>query len=89
MKFPKIRFTWGNVLAAATIAPGLIKEIAPDVIAISPAMGTKLLSVGAIIGLVTKGMASFNHGSIPDDKKYEAGPIVLEKTGPLNIDKNP
>jgi hypothetical protein len=84
MKLPKIRLTFGNVLAALTIALGLIQEIAPDVIAISPAMGAKLLSIGAIIGLVTKGMASFNHDLIPDNKKLHLGPVVVERTGPLN-----
>lgn len=82
----KLRFTLGNIIAAATTATGLIKAAAPDLVAISPAVGQKLVAAGAVIALVTKGMASFNHDNIPDDKKLELGPIVLEKTGPLKPD---
>lgn len=83
MKFPKIRFTLGNIIAIATTAAGLIKEAAPQLMVLLPGSGSKIVAAGATIALVTKGVASFNHDSIPDDKKSEAGPVLFERTGPL------
>lgn len=83
MTFPKIRLTWGNVLAIAATTVGTITEVAPDVIAVSPTVGHYILTAGALIGLVTKAAATVNHDRIPAAQKVDVGPIVLEKTGPL------
>lgn len=86
MKFPKIRFTWGNMIAIATTAAGLIKEAAPQLMVLVPGTGSKIVAIGAVIGLVTKGALSFNHDQIPEENKVQAGPIMVEKTGPLKSD---
>lgn len=79
----KIRFTWGSLIAVATVATGAIAQYGPTVAAISPKAGGIIMTIGAILGLVTKSVASFNSDSIPAANKVVAGPIVLEKTGPL------
>lgn len=90
MKFPKLRFTWGNVLGVVTAAAGIVVNNSDAVAALSPVSGGKLVSAAVLILGATKGLLSFNHDSIPENKKVEAGPIVLEKTGPLNTsDKAP
>jgi hypothetical protein len=90
MKFPKIRFTIGNVVGVLSGVAGVIVDNSTAVAALSPVGGGKLIAAAALILGASKGLLSFNHESIPDDKKISAGPVVLEKTGPLNnTDKAP
>lgn len=79
----KIRFTLGNIIALGTMATGLITTYAPNITLLSPKIGAQLIAVGGVIALVTKGLASFNHEQIPEAKKIEVGPVILEKTGPI------
>lgn len=79
----KIRFTFGNVLGVLTGAAALVVNNSTAVQAISPVGGGKLIAASALILGVTKGVFSHNSDQIPTDNKVEAGPIVLEKTGPL------
>lgn len=83
MKWPRIRLTFGNVLGLLTTAAGIIVNNSAAIAAISPVSGGKIVGAGTIILGVTKALVTTNHDSIPEDKKVEAGPIVLERTGPL------
>lgn len=83
MSFPKIRLTWGNVLGILTTAAGFVVNNSSTIAALSPVGGGKLITAGALVLGATKAIVSYNHDNIPDNKKVDVGPVVLEKTGPL------
>lgn len=83
MSFPKLRLTIGNIIGLATVAAGFIVNHAAIITAVTSSNGGKLAGLGAVVLTISKGILSFNADSIPNDKKLQAGPIVVEKTGPL------
>lgn len=83
MKLPKIRLTWGSIASLVLGTAGFLSNHEAIITAIATTTGGKL-AAAAVIGLsVSKALVTTNHDSIPDDKKVEAGPLVLEKTGPF------
>lgn len=79
----KLRFTLGSIIGLVTTAAGIIVSHDQVINLVTNSLGGKAVALGATILMVAKGVLSFNHDQIPDNKKAEAGPVVFEKTGPL------
>lgn len=80
----KIRLTLGNVFGAVLGGAAWIAGHSDVIGSIVPAKySTPLLGIAAAVLFFTKGGATSSAALIPEAKKVEAGPLVLERTGPL------
>lgn len=80
----KIRLTWGNIFGALTTIAGFVVGHSDVITAASPRTGATIVTAGAVILGLTKGLISNNPDQIPANKTVNVAPgVMLEKTGPL------
>lgn len=80
----KLRLTLGNVFGAVLGGAAWLAGHSDAISAIIPAkISTPLLGIAAAVLFFTKGGATSSAALIPDAKKVDIGPVMLEKTGPF------